>query len=320
MNEVLQKIQKIGIVPVVVLNDAKDAAPLAKALCDGGLPCAEVTFRTEAAEESIRIMTTEYPDMLVGAGTVLTTEQVDRAVGAGAKFIVSPGLNPKVVKYCIDKGIPVTPGTANPSDVEQAIELGLEVVKFFPAEAAGGLNMIKSMAAPYTNMKFMPTGGINAKNINEYLAFPKILACGGSWMVKGDLVAAGEFDKITELTREAVMTMLGFELRHIGINCDSAEEATETAGAFASMFGFAAKEGNSSVFAGNAIEAMKSPYLGAKGHIAIGTNSIERAVNYLESVQGVEFDTETAKYKGDKMVAIYMKKEIGGFAVHLVQK
>ena len=137
------------------------------------------------------------------AGTVLTTEQVDRAVAAGAKFIVSPGLNPKVVKYCIEKGVPVTPGTANPSDVEQAIELGLEVVKFFPAEAAGGLNMIKSMAAPYTNMKFMPTGGINAKNINSYLAFPKILACGGSWMVKGDLVAAGEFDKITELTKEA---------------------------------------------------------------------------------------------------------------------
>ena len=166
MNEVLEKIQKIGIVPVVVLNDAKDAAPLAKALCDGGLPCAEVTFRTEAAEESIRIMAEQFPQMLVGAGTVLTTEQVDRAVAAGAKFIVSPGLNPKVVKYCIEKGVPVTPGTANPSDVEQAIELGLEVVKFFPAEAAGGLNMIKSMAAPYTNMKFMPTGGINAKNIN----------------------------------------------------------------------------------------------------------------------------------------------------------
>ena len=203
MNEVLEKIQKIGIVPVVVLNDAKDAAPLAKALCDGGLPCAEVTFRTEAAEESIRIMAEQFPQMLVGAGTVLTTEQVDRAVAAGAKFIVSPGLNPKVVKYCIEKGVPVTPGTENPSDVEQAIELGLEVVKFFPAEAAGGLNMIKSMAAPYTNMKFMPTGGINAKNINSYLAFPKILACGGSWMVKGDLVKAGEFDKIRELTAEA---------------------------------------------------------------------------------------------------------------------
>ncbi len=204
MNEVLKKIQETGIIPVVVLNDAKDAAPLAKALCEGGLPCAEVTFRTEAAEESIRIMSREFPEMFVGAGTVLTTEQVDRAVDAGAKFIVSPGLNPKVVKYCIEKGVPVTPGVCTPSEVEQAIELGLDVVKFFPAEPAGGLNMIKAMAAPYVGMKFMPTGGINAKNVREYLAYDRILACGGSWMVKGSLVEAGEFDKIRELAQEAV--------------------------------------------------------------------------------------------------------------------
>ena len=227
MNEVLEKISKIGIVPVVVLDDAKDAKPLAEALIKGGLPCAEVTFRTAAAEESIRIMAGEFPKMLVGAGTVLTTEQVDRAVNAGAKFIVSPGLNPKIVKYCIDKGVPVTPGTSNPSDVEQAIELGLEVVKFFPAEAAGGLSMIKSMAAPYTQMKFMPTGGITAKNICEYLAFDKIIACGGSWMVKKDLVAAGKYDEIQALTEEAVRTMLGFELRHIGVNCED-EAAADT--------------------------------------------------------------------------------------------
>lgn len=319
MNEVLEKIQKIGIVPVVVLNDAKDAAPLAKALCDGGLPCAEVTYRTAAAEESIRIMAKEFPEMLVGAGTVLTTEQVDTAVNAGAKFIVSPGLNPKVVKYCIEKGIPVTPGTSNPSDVEQALELGLEVVKFFPAEASGGLNMIKSMAAPYTNVKFMPTGGISAKNLNEYLAFPKILACGGSWMVKGDLIEAGAFDKITELTREAVMTMLGFELRHVGINCETEEEADKTAGTFESIFGFKKKSGNSSIFAGTAIEALKTPYLGAKGHIAIGTNNVMRAVNYLES-QGVIFNVDSAKYQEGVMTAIYMQDEVSGFAVHLVQK
>ena len=204
MNEVLQKIQEIGIVPVVVLNDAKDAAPLAKALCDGGLPCAEVTFRTEAAEESIRIMAEQFPDMLIGAGTVLTTEQVDRAVAAGAKFIVSPGLNPRIVKYCVEKGILITPGCANPSDIEQALENGLEVVKFFPAEPAGGLNMIKAMAAPYVGVKFMPTGGINQTNVREYLAYDRILACGGSWMVKGSLIDAGEFDKIEALTREAV--------------------------------------------------------------------------------------------------------------------
>lgn len=319
MNEVLEKIQKIGIVPVVVLDDAKDAAPLAKALCDGGLPCAEVTFRTAAAEESIRIMCREFPKMLVGAGTVITTEQVDRAVAAGAKFIVSPGLDPKIVEHCIEKGVPITPGTSNPTDVERAVSMGLEVLKFFPAEAAGGLNMIKSMAAPFTTVKFMPTGGISAKNINSYLAFPKIIACGGSWMVKSDLVAAGEFDKITEMTREAVMTMLGFELKHIGINCENEEEADRTAGVFASMFGFEKKTGNSSVFAGTAVEATKSPYLGTKGHIAIGTNSVLRAVNYLESL-GVEFNMETAKYKNDMMTAVYLKDEVAGFAIHLVQK
>ena len=319
MNEVLEKIQKIGIVPVVVLDDAKDAAPLAKALCEGGLPCAEVTFRTAAAEESIRIMAKEFPDMLVGAGTVLTTEQVDRAVNAGAKFIVSPGLNPTVVKYCVDKGIPVTPGTSNPSDVEMAISLGLDVVKFFPAEQAGGINMIKAMAAPYTQMKFMPTGGINAKNINSYLAFDKILACGGSWMVKKDLVAAGEFDKIRDLTKEAVQTMLGFELAHIGINCENEEQADQTASAFDGLFGFTKKSGNSSVFAGTAVECMKAPGLGAKGHIAVSTNSVARAKNYLE-MMGYKFKEETAKFKGDKLTAIYLEDEIGGFAVHLVQK
>ncbi|MDU1414143.1 MAG: bifunctional 4-hydroxy-2-oxoglutarate aldolase/2-dehydro-3-deoxy-phosphogluconate aldolase [Clostridium sp.] len=320
MYEVLEKVQKLGIVPVVVLNDAKDAKPLAKALCEGGLPCAEVTFRTDAAEESIRIMATEYPEMLVGAGTVLTIDQVDRAVAAGAKFIVSPGLNPKIVKYCVEKGIPITPGTSNPSDVEMAIELGLEVVKFFPAEAAGGIKMIKSMAAPYVNMKFMPTGGISAKNINEYLAFDKIIACGGSWMVKNDLVEAGEFDKIKEMTREAVQTMLGFEVAHIGINGKDSEEANAMANAFENMFGFTKKEGNSSVFASKGIEITKTPFLGANGHIAVATNYIDRAVAYLES-QGIEFDFTTAKYDDKKKLkAVYIKNEIGGFAIHLVQK
>lgn len=318
MNKVLEKIQKIGIVPVVVLNDAEDAEPLGKALCKGGLPCAEVTFRTDAAEESIKIMSETFPEMLVGAGTVLTTEQVDRAVAAGAKFIVSPGLNPKVVKYCIDKGVPITPGASNPSDIEQAIEFGLEVVKFFPAEAAGGLNMIKAMAAPYTKMKFMPTGGIDAKNINEYLAFSKILACGGSWMVKGDLIKAGEFDEIAKLTKEAVMTMLNFKLAHIGINANGEDEAVGIADAFSGLFGMETKNGNSSAFAGSIVEVMKKNGLGVKGHIAIGTNNVSRAVNYLES-QGVKFAMETAKCEGDDMKVVYLADEIAGFAVHLIK-
>ena len=192
-----------AVVPVVVLDDAEDAAPLAEALVKGGLPCAEVTFRTEAAEESIRIMSEKYPEMLVGAGTVLTTEQVDRAVAAGAKFTVSPGFDPEIVDYCMEKNIPVFPGCVSPSEVAQAVKRGLKVVKFFPAEQAGGLAMLKAMAAPYTMLKFMPTGGINTKNLKEYLGFSKILCCGGSWMVKGDMIKNKEFDKITEMTREA---------------------------------------------------------------------------------------------------------------------
>ena len=203
MSNVFEQFEKIGIIPVVVLEDAKDAEPLAQALMEGGLPCAEVTFRTDAAEEAIRIMSEKFPDMLVGAGTVLTCEQVDRAVAAGAKFIVSPGLNPRIVDYCLQKGIPCAPGTANPSDIEIALEKGLKVVKFFPAEPLGGLKMIKAMAAPYVGVRFMPTGGINASNVREYLAYDRIIACGGSWMVKGDYIKNKEFDKIKELTKEA---------------------------------------------------------------------------------------------------------------------
>ena len=204
MKTLEQQFYDYGVVPVVVLENAKDALPLAKALTEGGLPCAEVTFRTDAAEESIRLICREYPDMLVGAGTVLTTGQVDRAVAAGAQFIVSPGFDPEVVDYCLEKDIPVFPGCVTPSEVAQAAKRGMKVVKFFPAEQAGGIAMIKAMAAPYTTMRFMPTGGISAKNLKDYLSFGKILCCGGSWMVKGDLVKNGEFDKIRELTKEAV--------------------------------------------------------------------------------------------------------------------
>lgn len=199
-----EQFKEYGVVPVVVLNDAKDALPLAKALVEGGLACAEVTFRTDAAEESIRLMSEAYPEMLVGAGTVLTIDQVDRAVKAGAKFIVSPGFDPEIVDYCLENNIPVFPGCVTPSEVAQAVKRGLKVVKFFPAEQAGGIAMIKAMAAPYTMVKFMPTGGISTKNLADYLSCDKILCCGGSWMVKGDMIKAGEFDKICTMAKEAV--------------------------------------------------------------------------------------------------------------------
>ena len=203
MNDTLKEIGHTGIVPVVVLNDVKDAVPLADALIKGGLPCAEVTFRTAAAEGAIKEISKKFPQMFVGAGTVLTTEQVDRAIGAGAKFIVSPGFNPKVVEYCLKNNYPICPGIMTPTELEMALGFGLDVVKFFPAENAGGLKMIKAMSAPYTMMKFMPTGGINATNVRDYLACDKILACGGSWMVKGDLISAGNFGEIQKLTAEA---------------------------------------------------------------------------------------------------------------------
>ncbi|MCI8557872.1 MAG: bifunctional 4-hydroxy-2-oxoglutarate aldolase/2-dehydro-3-deoxy-phosphogluconate aldolase [Lachnospiraceae bacterium] len=204
MEKMQEQLQKFGVVPVVVLNNAKDALLLAKALIEGGLPCAEVTFRTEAAEESIRQMAEKYPEMLVGAGTVLTIEQVDRAVNAGAKFIVSPGFDPEIVDYCLSREIPIFPGCVTPSEVAQAVKRGLKVVKFFPAEQYGGVSAIKALAAPYTMVRFMPTGGVSLKNLKDYLSCDKIIACGGSWMVKGDLIEAGEFDKIREMTKEAV--------------------------------------------------------------------------------------------------------------------
>lgn len=314
MNEVLKQIGAYGVVPVVKIDDVKDALPLGKALIAGGLPLAEITFRTAAAEEAIREMAKAYPEMLIGAGTVLTTEQVDKAVAAGAKFIVSPGLNPKVVSYCVSKNIPITPGCSNPSDIEAAIELGLEVVKFFPAEACGGLAAIKAMSAPYGGVKFMPTGGISEKNINDYLAFGKIHACGGSWMVKDALIKEGKFDEITRLTKEAVQKVLGFELAHIGINTETEADALAVANLFSAAFGFTVKNGNSSVFAGAGVEANKNGGRGKNGHIAIKTNNIDRAMAYLERI-GFEIDPDSVK----PGVAAYLKQDFGGFAVHLLQ-
>ncbi len=204
MLDVMQQVALRKVVPVVKLDRVEDAKPLAEALCEGGLPVAEVTFRTDAAEESIRIMRKNFPDMLVGAGTVVNLEQAKRALDAGATFIVSPGFSTKVTEFAIDNQIPVFPGTCTPTEVMLAMEYGLKVVKFFPAKQYGGLDTIKALAAPFPTMKFMPTGGINAGNIKEFLAFDKIIACGGSWMVKDSFVKEGNFAEIVKLTKEAV--------------------------------------------------------------------------------------------------------------------
>ncbi|GAA5647638.1 bifunctional 4-hydroxy-2-oxoglutarate aldolase/2-dehydro-3-deoxy-phosphogluconate aldolase [Vibrio proteolyticus] len=200
MTTIEQRLREIKIVPVIAINDVAQAVPLAKVLVENGLPCAEVTFRTDVAAESIRQMRQAYPELLIGAGTVLTTAQVDQAIDAGADFIVSPGLNPTTVKYCQQRGIAIIPGVNNPSLVEQAMELGLRTLKFFPAEPSGGVSMLKALTAVYP-VNFMPTGGVNPNNVANYLALNSVVACGGTWMVPTDLMDKGDWAGIAELVR-----------------------------------------------------------------------------------------------------------------------
>ena len=216
MNQTLERIKDIGIVPVVVIEDPQEAKPVAEALLAGGISCIEVTYRTDAAEESIRTICESFPEMLVGAGTILTIEQAESAIQAGASFLVSPGTNPNIIKYCSEKGVLITPGVSSPTDIEMALSYGIDVVKFFPAEQLGGLPTIKAMSAPYSTVKFLPTGGINEDNIASYMSFHKVLACGGSWMVNRSLIKKGDFEKITRLSHQAVIKMLGLEVTHIG--------------------------------------------------------------------------------------------------------
>jgi len=319
VNKTLEKIGELGLVPVVKIEKAEDALPLGKALLDGGLPIAEITFRTSAAEESIKVLNKELPDLLIGAGTVLTIEQVKKAVSAGAQFIVSPGFNPKVVDYCVENNILITPGLNNPTQIEMALERGIKVVKFFPAEASGGLPLLASMSAPYSGIKFIPTGGINLNNLTSYLSNKKVHACGGSWMVKPELISSGNFDEITRLTKEAISIMLGFGFAHLGINEEDEEKALNSANLLSHLFYLAVKEGTSSVFAGPAFEVIKNRYLGEHGHIAIVTNDIHRAIAYLK-MKGISVLPETAKEKDGKLKAIYLDQEASGFAIHLLQK
>lgn len=319
MNAILERLGQIGIIPVVKIERASDAVSLGKALLAGDLPVAEITFRTPAAEEAIRCLAGELPELLVGAGTVLTIEQVKKALAAGAKFIVSPGFNPRVVEYCIERGVPVTPGISSPSEIEMGLERGLEVLKFFPAGASGGLEFLKAIAAPYSGVQFIPTGGVEPANLKEYLSFNRVHAVGGTWIAREAAISAGRFEEITRLAREAVAVAMSFELVHLGLNEASPEKAMAQAVSLAGLFSFPVKDGNSSVFVGSGIEIMKSPYLGAHGHIAISTLSIPRAIAYL-SGKGVGIRPETAREKDGKTVAVYLDREFCGFAAHLLQK
>jgi 2-dehydro-3-deoxyphosphogluconate aldolase/(4S)-4-hydroxy-2-oxoglutarate aldolase len=319
VDKILEKIGELGIVPVVKIEKAEDALPLGRALINGDLPIAEITFRTSAAEESIKSLTKELPTLLVGAGTVLTIEQAKKAVSAGAQFIVSPGFNPRVVDYCIENSIPVTPGINNPTQIEMALERGIEVVKFFPAEASGGLPLLTSMSATYSGIKFIPTGGINLNNLTSYLSNKKVHACGGSWMVKDNLISSGNFKEITRLSKEAVSTMLGLEFAHLGINEENEDKALNSANLLSHLFYLPIKEGTSSVFASPVFEVIKNGYLGEHGHIAIATNDIHRAITYLK-MKGISVLPETKKEKEGKLKAVYLDQEVSGFAIHLLQK
>ena len=318
MTDILKKIHGIGIVPVIALENVEDAAPLAQALCNGGLPVAEVTYRTACAHDAMIEMKKACPQMLVGAGTVLTKEQVDSALDAGAEFIVSPGLNPEIVRYCQEKNVPILPGTANASDIEVALSLGLTAVKFFPAEPLGGIKMISALAAPYTQMKFMPTGGVSPKNMKDYLSNPKIIACGGTWMIDKKAMQEKNFAKIEELTRQAVREMLEIKIKHIGINVPTAE-AKATAELMARLFQGTVSETSKGYFGSPLIEVMNEGFhVGTHGHIAMGVSSTERAMAYFKAL-GYEFDEESVTYDahGDAKFA-YFKGEFAGFGVHLV--
>ena len=293
MNPIVEKVYQIGIIPVIAFNSVDEALPLCKALAEGGLPAAEVTFRTACAEECIRKIHDEMPEMLLGAGTVLTTEQADRAMAAGASFIVAPGFDPEVCKHVIDKGGIMMPGTATAGEMQQAMNMGCEVVKFFPAEANGGVDKLKNIGAALKTCKWMCTGGVNAKNVNNYLGYNQIVAVGGTWMCKSDKIKAGAWDEITAMSREAVDVMLGLELGHIGINCENEAEAAKTAETIASLLSMAVKPGNSSIFVGKKeFEIMKKPGRGTNGHIAILTNNVDRAIYHLGQ-RGVKFDMDS---------------------------
>lgn len=315
----LSRLACAGVVPVVVLDQEKNAIPTAKALLKGGIDVMEITFRTAAAANAIRTVASEVPEMFVGAGTVVTKEQCRQAVESGAKFIVMPGYDEEIVAWCIENGVPVVPGCITPTEIMAASKHGLKVLKFFPANIYGGLAAMKALSGPFPKIKFIPTGGVDEKNVGEFIAAPYVHAVGGSWVCPKPDIASGNFDRITELCMLARKAILGFEVAHIGINCADADAAMSVCKMLNAAFDFSIREGNSSNFSSANIEVMKAPYLGENGHLAIRTNSIEAAIAELAK-RGFAMDMSTAKYKNEDMVAVYLKDEIGGLAVHLLQK
>ncbi len=319
--DILKKIGNYGVIPVVKIEKADQALPLAKALCDGELEAAEITFRTECAAEAIETIRKNYPDMLLGAGTVTTVEQVKKAVEAGADFIVSPCYVEEVVSYCVENNICVMPGCATPTEVQMAVSHGLKAVKFFPAEAAGGIAYLNSMASVFKGIKFMPTGGVKPSNLRQYLLNPNVLACGGTWIVPSDLLNAGAYDDIRKLARDAVFAVLNFSFAHVGINCDTCREGYENIFRLADTFDLILGNTRSSSYVGHEVEITKQPFKvrGPHGHLGYFTDNLERAIFYLEK-KGIEFNYDSVKPYNGKMYVIYLKDFLAGFAIHIEER
>ena len=315
---IIDEISLYGLLPVIKIEDANDAVPLVAALKEGGLPVAEITFRTEAAARSIELATRAFPDALIGAGTVLSVDQLKKAVDAGAKYIVSPGFNPKVVGYAVENHIPMVPGVATPGDIEAALEMGIGCVKLFPAEVLGGISYIKALSGPYGKLKFVPTGGINEENMMAYLALKQVAAIGGSFMAPSDLIKRKDWNGITAAARASVSKMLGMELMHIGINTQGEKEAVEGAKFLSQLLNLPLKESADAIMVGGEFEICKQKKPGKYGHIAIGVNNMLRAIRQL-SDRGYETDTPLLDDKGE-VKAAYLKQEVCGFALHLLRK
>jgi len=317
MDAILAKIGSIGLVPVIKLDSADKAPGLGRALVAGGLPVAEITFRTKAAADSIRALRAEVPGLLVGAGTVLNLAQARSALEAGASFIVSPGFDEAVVDFCLERGLPVLPGVTGPDGIMRGLAKGLEVLKFFPAEAAGGLPLVEALAGPFPAVSFVPTGGIDAKNLGAWARRPNVLAIGGSFMAPGALIEAEDWPGIEALCREALLALHGFSFAHVGINGSDEAECGLAVTLLSTLFGIAGREGASSVMC-EGIEVTKRPFPGAHGHLAIRCNDVERAVARLEGL-GVKALGETAKTEKGRIKAVYLDRELLGFSIHLLR-
>ena len=314
----IELIEKIGLLPLVNTNDPGKAVPIAKALDKGGVPVVEVTLRDKTALESLENIRKELPDLLVGAGTVKNPEQAGAAIDRGADFIVSPGLNRETVEFCQKKNVPIIPGATTASELELGESLGLNVFKFFPADVAGGLPAIKALLGPFSSVRFVPTGGISFDNMKPYAETPAVLAVGGSFLTPKSAVESNDWDAITKSAARAVEISVGFAQGHVGINCESVDEAKATALWFDERFGLKPREIDISFFAGSAVEAMKKPSFGERGHIGIACNSIARAMFQLER-RGYKFRFFKKNPEG-KIIAAYLEDEVAGFAVHLCGK